>query len=196
MNTHPIKCKCGTVRGELQGKGLDNRIICYCTDCRAYVRFLGRDADVLDAQGGVEIVQVAQPRVKFLQGTDRLEAVRLSEKGMIRWYASCCNTPIGNTMANPKVSFIGLIHSALDSDRMNQDFGATVAKLNTTTALGDPKPAQSGLPGTIARFMWMIVTTRLSGRYKDSELFNQAGAPRVKPKLLAPEELAHLKNLG
>jgi hypothetical protein len=37
----------------------------------------------------------------------------LSDKGMLRWYASCCNTPIGNTSRDFKVSHVGLLHNCL-----------------------------------------------------------------------------------
>lgn len=191
---HPIQCKCGTVRGQLEGTGVNNRLICYCTDCRAFARFLDRAADVLDEQGGTEIVQVAQPRLRFSQGADRIAAVRLSEKGMIRWYASCCKTPIGNTMTDPKVSFIGLIHSSLDHAQVDRDFGKAIAILNTATALGDTKPTQRGLLGVIARFIWIVFTTRISGRYKTSQMFNESGSPRVVPTILTPQELARLKS--
>lgn len=190
---HLIQCKCGTVRCQLDSTGVHNRVICYCTDCRAFAGFLGRTAEVLDKQGGTEIVQVAQPRLRFLQGEDRLSAVRLSEKGMVRWYASCCNTPIGNTMADPKVSFIGLIHVSLDLAQMNKDFGTKIAILNTDTSLGETKPTQRGLIGAVARLIWIVVTTRISGRYKNSQLFNALGAPRVVPLILTPQELARLK---
>jgi hypothetical protein len=193
MTMHSIQCQCGAVRGQLEGKGVSNRVVCFCTDCRAFARFLGR-ADVLDGQGGTEIVQLAQPRLRFLQGADRLAAVRLNEKGMIRWYASCCKTPIGNTMADPKMSFVGMIHSSLDRANMDRDFGTTIAMVGTDTALGDPKPAQRGLPGVIARFIWIVLTTRLSGRYKKSQLFDGAGSPIVAPTILAPLELERLKS--
>lgn len=191
---HPIQCKCGTIRGRLEGTGVHNRLICYCTDCRAFARFLGRSAEVLDEQGGTEIVQVAQPRVRFSQGADRIAAVRLSEKGMIRWYASCCKTPIGNTLADSKFPFIGLIHSSLDRARMNRDFGTTIARLNTDTAVGDTKPSRRGLPGVIARFIWIVVTTRIRGQYGNSQLFDDSGSPRVVPSILTPQELARLKS--
>lgn len=193
MMKYSIQCQCGTVCGELDGAGVHNRLICYCTDCRAYANFLGRGADVLDEQGGTEIVQVAQPRVRFLKGEDKISALRLSEKGMIRWYASCCNTPIGNTLSDPKVSFIGLIHVALEHNQMDQHFGKNVAILNADTALGEPKPAQRGLLGVMARFIWVVVTARISGRYKNSPLFDASGVPRVVPSILRPEELARLK---
>ncbi|WP_460857217.1 DUF6151 family protein [Rheinheimera gaetbuli] len=191
---HSIQCKCGTLRGEVDCSGTHNRIICYCTDCRAFAGFLGNAPDVLDQQGGTEIVQIAQSHLRFLQGEECLAAVRLSERGMLRWYASCCDTPIGNTMANAKVAFIGLIHSCLSAERINDDFGSKVALVNTDTALGKPQPKQRGLLGVIARFMWIVLTSRISGSYKTSPLFDAAGLPRVAPKILSAEELAALKN--
>ena len=113
---------------------------------------------------------------------------------MIRWYASCCATPIGNTMATPKASFIGLIHTCLDRSQVDKDFGTNVAVLNTDTALGKPKPKQRGLVGVIARFMWIVGTNCLNGRYRKSQLFNASGLPRVGPRVLKADELASLKN--
>ncbi len=191
---HPIQCKCGTVRGQVAGLGTHSRIICYCTDCRAFAGFVGQAPAVLDQQGGTEIVQIAQSRLRFLQGEACLAAVRLSEHGMLRWYASCCGTPIGNTMANAKVSFIGLIHSCLSAERINDDFGSKVALVNTDSALGKPQPKQRGLFGVIARFIWIVVTSRIGGAYRKSPLFDVSGLPKVAPKILSTEELARLKS--
>ena len=195
MKMHPFQCRCGAFRGQLEGTGSHNRVICYCTDCRAFARFLGKDSDVLDQQGGTEIVQVAQSRLRFLRGEDRLAAVRLSDKGMIRWYASCCRTSIGNTMANPKMAFIGLIHTCLNRPLMDEDFGAGVAVVNVDTALGAPKPKQRGLLGVIGRFVWIVVTSRVSGGYRKSPLFDASGLPRVSPEILPAEELARIKSV-
>jgi hypothetical protein len=149
---------------------------------------------MLDAHGGTEIVQVAQARLTLLQGKEHLAAVRLSEKGLIRWYAACCKTPIGNTMLNPKVPFIGLIHSSLDRSRMDADFGKSVANVNTNAATGNPKPKPNGLLGSILRFLWIVLSTRITGQYRKSELFDESGAPIARPTVLAAEELGRLKS--
>lgn len=190
---HLIQCNCGAVKGQLKSIGTSNRLICYCTDCRAFAHFLGKAAVVLDEQGGTEIVQVAQQHLLFCQGEDLISAVRLSENGMIRWYTTCCKTPIGNTMASRKTAFIGLIHSCLDRQQMDQDFGAEVAVLNTDTALGQAKPKQRGLPGVLVRFIWILVTNLVTGRYQKSPLFNASGLPRITPKILSADELDKLK---
>jgi hypothetical protein len=189
---HPIQCSCGAIQGTIEGTGSHNRIKCYCADCRAFARYLGKSREALDEQGGTEVLQVAHSRLRFKQGVDRLAAIRLSDKGLVRWYAQCCNTPIGNTMTDPKMSFIGLIDTCLDKSRLEKDFGADIAVANVETALGNPKPKQRGIVGVIARFIWILITSRASGSYKKSPLYNAAGALRVEPKVLSAAERAQL----
>ncbi|ALS98361.1 DUF6151 family protein [Lacimicrobium alkaliphilum] len=190
---HKIQCQCGKLQGHIEDKGLSSRVICYCADCQAFARYLERADKVLDAHGGTEILQVAQPRIKFTQGAEHLAIMRLSEKGLFRWYSSCCNTPLGNTLSNPKLSFIGLIHSSLDASRIEQDFGNKIAKVNVASATGTPKPEQTGLMGTILRFIGMIISARISGRYKRSPLFTQAGEPVAPVTVLSREQRKTLK---
>ena len=40
--------------------------------------------------------------VKLGAGTDAMRCLRLSDKGVLRWYTDCCRTPIGNTAASPR----------------------------------------------------------------------------------------------
>jgi hypothetical protein len=190
---HHFQCHCGVVRGEVDCRGTHNRIICYCTDCQAFGRFFGPSAAVLDGQGGTEIVQVAQSKLHFTQGEDQLQALRLSETGMIRWYAGCCKTAIGNTMPSPGGAFIGLIHSCLDRSQVTADFGSKIALLETETARGSPKPVAHGLFGVISRFFWLMLTERVSGRYRQSPFFEPTGLPIIQPRVLTGEELAELK---
>jgi hypothetical protein len=194
MSVHAIRCRCGALRGQLDCSGVSNRGICYCTDCRAFANFLGRHGEILDERGGTEIVQLAQPCLTFSQGTEHLAAVRLSEKGLIRWYAACCKTPIGNTAATPKVGFIGVIHSCLDRSHIDSDFGTSIALMHTASALGDGKLKQRGLFGMIVRILWILFITRISGRYKNSQLFDRSGVPKAQPRVLTREELMALKS--
>ncbi len=191
---HRIQCKCGNIRGHIHGKGISNRVKCYCSDCQAFARFLDCSGEVLDAHGGTEIVQVAQARLVFSQGLDHLAAVRLSPKGLVRWYAACCKTPIGNTLANPKISFIGLIHSSLDHSMIDADFGKSVAIVNVDSATGEPKPRRRGMLGTIIRFLGIVLSSRIGKRFRESQLFNEAGEPIVCPTVLTAEEVKDLKN--
>lgn len=190
---HPIRCACGTVQGTLLGGAPNNRVRCYCSDCRAFGRYFGPDSNVLDAQGGTEIVQVAQHRVRIAQGLDQLAAIRLSRNGLVRWYARCCRTPIGNTMRNPRWSFIGLIHTCLQSDRMDADFGSEVGAVNTGSAIGSPKPRQHGMLGSIVKFAQIVIPAQLRRGDRDTQFFTASGEPIAIPHILQASEVERLK---
>ena len=191
---HQLQCKCGAVRGHIKEGSPHNRLICYCTDCRAFARFLAGAGDILDAAGGTEIIQLAQSRLHFVSGAEQLVALKLTEKGMVRWYTQCCHTAIGNTLASPAGAFIGLIHSCLHRQQLEADFGAKVALLNTNTALGPVQ--QRGLIEVLLRFLTIMISERLSGRYRQSPLFSSEGILRVTPKTLTKTELQQLKAAG
>src|SRR5262249_31767225 len=109
MHNAELRCRCGGVRGRVKDAAPQtvNRLVCYCDDCQAFAHHLGR-ADLLDPHGGTDIVQVAPASVAFDEGADRIEGVRLGPKGLYRWYAKCCNTPVGNTVS-PAVAFVGIV---------------------------------------------------------------------------------------
>src|SRR5437016_5861532 len=107
-----LRCSCGEVQGYARnaGPGTVNRIVCYCDDCQAFLHHLGRTY-LLDAHGGTDIVQLAPASLVFDRGTDRIIALRLGPKGLYRWYASCCRTPLGNTVG-PTIPFVGIVAQA------------------------------------------------------------------------------------
>lgn len=186
--SHSLRCKCGAVQGQVQIRGVSSRIVCYCKDCQAFARYLGRTEDVLDRHGGTDIVQVSPSRVSFVRGRDQIAAIRLTDQGMIRWFAKCCNTPIGNTPPNYKLSFVGLIHSCL-GENLESSFGAVKAHANATSANGDPRPTDRGLLGAVLRFIGIVGSGRLTGQYKHTPFFSASGTPIVEPLVLKTEKL-------
>ena len=111
LTPRPIQCTCGSFKGTLTLSQHINRCECYCKDCQTFAHFLKRDADVRDVlnpQGGTDIVQTLPKYVRFTQGVEHLACMRLTDKGMLRWYTTYCNTPIGNTMASFKLPFVGV----------------------------------------------------------------------------------------
>src|SRR5688572_14150446 len=108
MNTDvELRCACGAVQGFVAEASAStiNRCVCYCDDCQAFARFLGRD-DIMNDRGGTDIVQVAPSRVRIVAGADNLRSMRLSEKGILRWYTNCCKTPAGNQLNSSRSPFI------------------------------------------------------------------------------------------
>jgi len=193
--SHPLQCRCGTLKGFVDNPSTANRAVCYCKDCQAFAHFLGRSADVLDERGGSDVVQILPKNITFTQGVESLACMRLTPKGLLRWYASCCNTPIGNTLATQKFSFIGLVHSCLEGAGAPLDdaFGPVRAWVNANSAKGDPKPKVRGLGTTVGWFLTTTLKARLNGSYKQTPFFRtDTGAPVVSPRVLSSEEHARV----
>lgn len=183
----PLRCRCGAVRGVARGAlpSKVNHCFCYCDDCQAFAHFLDR-ADVLDAHGGSEITQMSQANVSFTAGTDQIAAMRLTPKGLIRWYASCCRTPIGNTVGTSAMPFIGMIHAFIDapSTALGPIRGRGWAKGAKGGRGAVPK---DGLPDVvmIARVLGKLLKWRLRGDHKRTAFFDATtGKPLVEPRVL------------
>lgn len=167
-----------------------NRLVCYCDDCQAFAHHLGR-ADLLDPRGGTDIVQLAPSSLRFERGTDRIACLRLRPKGLYRWYATCCNTPLGNTLA-PSVPFVGIVAAALGRDARDRDdvVGPSLGASQGKFAIGEPPAGSTGfsLP-LVARALRMVLGWKLRGKSWPHPFFEREGAkPRYPITVLSRAE--------
>ena len=160
--------------------------VCYCKDCRAWAHVLGRQADLLDAAGGMAIVAAQPSSVRFTDGVDRLACASFSKRGLLRWYASCCRTPMGNTVRNPKQHFVGLARIALDPAPLPGEDGPPRIRLfaPSATAPVTATPVAMGLSlvGIVGRATLAVVT----GRWRRNPYFADVehGTPLRTPQLV------------
>jgi hypothetical protein len=144
----PFDCLCGRVRGtvfEVSPRTV-NRVVCYCKHCQAFAQLLKRP-DLLNAAGGSDIIQVAAGRMRIEFGKEWVRGLRLTSQGTYRWYACCCNTPIGN-MADTGQPAIGM-HSAVfaqEPEKLRAMFGKPLGAIHGEDAMGTPPPNSTGLP--------------------------------------------------
>jgi hypothetical protein len=188
---HRWHCRCGKLAGEVDAGAVVNRGICYCKDCQAFAYFLGAPARILDARGGTDIVQTSPQALTFTAGREQLECLRLTPRGLMRWYAACCNTAVGNTAPNYRLSFVGLIHDGLANSTQTLDgsFGPALMRVNTQSAAGKPKPKSAGTFGAVIRLGGMMLKARVNGAYRRTPFFSDDGAPTAQPKVLSADEL-------
>jgi len=194
--THPLRCRCGALTGTVAHERLANHSICYCEDCQAFARFLGREADLLDARGGCENMQALPKDVRFRKGVQHLACVRLSETGLLRWYAACCNTPIGNTPASRQLPFVALSRACLENScpTVASSFGPVRFSVFTSGAVGQPKPRPFGRAGLLLWFICNRLRARFTGGFRINPFFDSAtDHPIVEPKILTPAERAGLR---
>ena len=107
----PIKCRCGKVEGIAHGlsRASTNHVVCSCKGCQSYAHYLGRTDDMLDAEGGSNIVQMDPAKFEITSGMEHVVCMRVTKGGPLRWYTSCCNTPLGNTFPRGGLPFIGFL---------------------------------------------------------------------------------------
>jgi hypothetical protein len=184
-----VRCRCGEVRGVVSdpSPGTVNRVVCYCADCQAYAHQLGR-ADLLNAKGGSDIVQLAPAALSFTKGQDRIVGLRLTEKGLYRWYATCCNTPVGNTM-NPAMPFVGIPVQSFDTPRPDEVFGAPLGAILGKSAIGEPPPGSTGLNlGLLLRAIGKVLGWRLGGKVWPHPFFAREDRAPLYPLTIVPQE--------
>ena len=198
----PLQCSCGALRGVVHdiSSRRGHRTVCMCDDCQAYAHYLGQAKTVLDANGGTEVVPVAPANLEITQGIENLKCLRLTEKGMLRWYAGCCNTPIANTAPISKMPFAGLIHSIMDFNGSGQSLDGILGSVGMRV---QGKSGIGTLPdGTYQKFslrqilqtMAFLFVGFLKRQYTPSPFFNaQTGKPVVVPYILTKVERDKLR---
>jgi hypothetical protein len=194
---HPLQCRCGTIKGYIVRPSVAKRMVCYCKDCQAFAHFLERADTVLDERGGTAIIATVPKQVHLTQGLEALACMSLSDRGLLRWYASCCNTPIGNTPRDFKMPYVGLIESCLknDSPSLQESFGPVRMVLNTKSTRGTVKSTPLSNVVGLLGLMKSVIGSRLSGSYKRNPFFGtETGTPVARPRELGKGERERLTN--
>ncbi|WP_300031764.1 DUF6151 family protein [uncultured Roseobacter sp.] len=184
MTDAPFSCSCGTLKGVLHDAAPQHvcHLVCYCRDCRAFARHMGC-ADQLEPGGGSALVQVLPARIDITQGADSIACLRLSPKGLHRWYASCCNTPLANTVSTPRVPMAGMWRGLFDQTDV---FGPVRTLGFTKHALkerGAPR-RDKGLFAMLSGLIGRAVPAWISGDARRTPFFDEAGAPVTAPVVL------------
>ena len=155
---------------------------CHCDDCRRAVIWLG-NAD--PGPDGVSYFQTTPDRVAFTKGQDSLAVFTWKSKKLLRWYASCCNTPLFNTLSTPKTAFASLfVSSAADQS----PFGPIKGHAFVTKPNG--KRGHIGLAGFIWGMLKRTTRARLTGSWRNTPFFNADELPAASVQTLDHEDRA------
>lgn len=185
----PLRCECGTVTGFVETGGMTCRGSCYCRDCRAYARFLGRPERVLDDRGGTQVIATLPSRLRFTSGAERIANVTMTGNGPFRWYAECCRSPIGNTPRSAKASYLGLLRCTLAApdEEVARAFGPPTFASGTGSATGPVRGTPVAMTGAVFKVVGNMLSARLSGQWRGNPFFRADGTPIRAPQALAPD---------
>ncbi|MFL5814082.1 MAG: DUF6151 family protein [Bdellovibrionia bacterium] len=200
----PLKCKCGLLRGQVEfSRSMNKRIVCLCNDCQAYAHYLDRVDQMLDANGGTDIIPVHPAKIRLTHGVENLACVRLSDDGVYRWYAGCCKTPIANTPQG-RHPYAGIVTKILDlgddSAKLDSALGPVFARINGK--YGIPPLAKGTSQNTPLRVFLYVIKFMLVGKMKGLRLPSpftnpETDRPALKPTVLSdPEYYALIDRTG
>mgnify|MGYP006287799987 CR=1 FL=1 len=179
-------CTCGTLRGYLASQGVRSgtHVDCFCADCRANELYHGMPDP---APGPVDLFHMAPDGIRIEAGAAHLAAIRLSPKGMLRWYAGCCGTPIANTFAGPALPFVGLRTAVLERpERLGPLRG------HGFVPHPDGRTRHAGSIAVVGGLLRRALVARLTGRWRFTPFFDAAGAPAGPVRVLDESERASL----
>ncbi|MCU9849687.1 DUF6151 family protein [Defluviimonas sp. WL0024] len=178
---YDMSCHCGATRWTIARAARGTLVKCYCADCQTFARHLGHGTDWLDAAGGSAIFQTAPHNLGFPDGMAHVALLRLGPKGLFRWYADCCGTPIANTLSGPGFPFVGAVLQP-DENR----FGPVRVWANTAAARTPVKAR--GIARAVLGVLGRAALARLTGSYRTNPFFDAAGAPVAPPTVLSKAE--------
>ncbi len=185
-----LQCRCGDVQGRVRdfSPSRSTRTICTCADCQTYANQFPEPERILDEYGGTDIVQMTPAQVTIDQGMEQMRCLRLTPKGLYRWYADCCQTPIANTIS-PGFPFVGLPHTALAaSGSLDDCLGPVNFYIQGKTAKAE-RPGVKVHPGF--PIAWFLYSTRwilpglVRGKSRPSPFFDAQGRPVKEPRIVA-----------
>ncbi len=189
-------CRCGTVQATVKDVTPQggNRLVCHCVDCQTYMHFL-EQAALMDEWGGTDIFQTSPVAVRFEAGEESIACVRLSPKGLFRWYAKCCRSPIGNT-ASYGMPFVGVMRSFLQVAEDGSAAEEAIGPVRLHVQLSEPMAAaipperpQGGAAKMFLSFGLFLLRARLRGDHKRSPFYDaETQAPRTEPHVLSLAE--------
>jgi hypothetical protein len=181
-----FSCSCGAVTGALTepdpAKG--DHVVCHCPDCQNFARYLGAADRILQAHGGTDLYQSRCAKMHLTKGADRLACLHLTDKPTLRWYASCCRTPMFNTFANGRMPYLTTFVANCDPKQAEAALGPVTGHLSLPNTIDDMHGApRMSFAKLMGRASVRMLKDFFSGDRRRSALFD--------PKTLAPISTPH-----
>jgi hypothetical protein len=179
-----FSCACGELTGRLVDiSARDGRhIVCHCNDCRVNLVALGHSDPGAE---GVDLFQTTPDKIKIDKGGENLALLRLSGKGLMRWYAKCCSTPLFNTTTKRGLPMVGISAKTIDE---YSALGPVTSRAYKKQP--DGKVTHENAGPLITSMMARMGKAWIDGSWRDTPFFDDTGTPVRDARVLSREERA------
>jgi len=182
-----FNCQCEKVSGEIDEpeelRGI--RFICMCKDCQKFARFLGNEQNILDKNGGSEVVPVFPKLFRITNGHELVKGIKLyKDTETFRWYTSCCRSPLANSLSSEK-GYIGLFTQRLSAED-RESLGPIYVRANGESGIPPlPKGTSKRFP---PKFLFVVIRAiiriRLKGWQRPNPFFDDNDKPYSEPDVI------------
>ncbi|MFK7940886.1 MAG: DUF6151 family protein [Roseovarius sp.] len=187
-------CRCGQTKLKIAvpARSAGTHVRCYCVDCQTAANLYDNADDVLTPAGGTDIWQTTPDQIQITAGQEHLKILRLSPKGLLRWHAGCCNTPVMNTLPNLKIPFVGTVLRQSQRAQHEAVYGPAICEAYTASARpGQRTPGKDrGFKRAGAAVLRRMFLALVSGRAKHNPLRGPDGAPIAPIEVISRETRA------
>ena len=154
----PVRCSCGRVQGLLRDVSpkTSNNVVCCCRHCQEYAKKLEKADEILDEYGGTNVFQVSPAQLSFSEGFEHVTSLQLTPKGAVRWYASCCNTPIANTLPDPNLPFLAFNPLSVPKGEMKGSLEQAIGPLRATVNGNIPAEEKAARKADVSALLAML----------------------------------------
>jgi hypothetical protein len=184
-----ISCRCGQFGALVKNVSpkTGSHVQCHCKDCQAGAHALGAEETLLP-RGGSDIYQTIPANLELTKGQEHLACLRLSPKGLMRWYASCCDTPVFNTLGGTKLAFVGVSVPTMQGGNVGKSIGKVIAVVHTKDAPFGTEPLKDyGFNKAGFNVLARHFGALMRGQTRDNPMFED-GTPVVEPRVLSKAE--------
>jgi hypothetical protein len=174
------------------------RAVCYCRDCQTYAHALGNAERVLDVHGGTEVVATQARYIRFTAGTGALACLSLTERGLLRWYASCCRTPLANTPRDMRFPYASVLRTCFTPEVVDAEAMLGPVRMWVDTDHAKGNVSKPGIRQWLAllRIAPGLLWARVSGGWRSTPFFDvPRGRPVVEPHVLSDSERRQARSM-
>lgn len=145
---------------------------------------------MLDDLGGVQLFNFRGSALTIAAGQEHIACLHMTDRPVLRWYASCCETPLFNSYATTRIPFFDIFREVLEDDTSLAGLVAAERHLFVQSATGDGSHLRHM---SVAALLWRTAPRLLreyaSGGRHRSPLFDPAsGTPLTTPRRVTPSE--------
>ena len=143
---------------------------------------------MLEQAGGVSLYQTRIGLFTVATGSDKLACIHLTDKPLLRWHTTCCDTPLLHTVHSGRFPFVTVLDRICDAQLRETVLGPPKGHIfpESATEPLDGNAPRASFVRIMRRFLQRLLHDYLTGDFRRSPLFDH----RTQRPIAVPRRLS------